>query len=601
MKVKSITKIISLLSTSSLVTLSITSCNGLKLSNSNEIDQPKDIDPKPDPSLPTTNNKPSNDPLVNQARTELNSLINDKETKVNLYEDYSKIKETLESAYNSSEIINTNPDSTLEQLQKAIADLQSAIDAAASTKTDFDNNNSELVTAYFSLKTILATKDNKISELGLNDIKYNWIKEHINSIYNSANTIINNTLQPVTPLDISTVNTAKQNIENSIKSTDIQTYKTNVDGYVDFKKFPIINDAEHFKGTFAKTGNQPSDKTIVAYSSNISEPSYKFAKRTIKDLGSSANPTDVAWIYDLKSGENQSASYDLKFTYYGGSSATLYFPYKSYSNLITQDNFALQYKLNDGENVFDITSLIRDASVDDVKVAKIELTGLNYGDNTISFSIPSDKKNPIIGNMYITLPNYSGSETKVYNSIFGNEADMQNKNKITINFAKGYGLANKSITEIKKINAAINNNGTATDNFVLGYVGSRDSGSNNDAVNIRYYSFYVNAPTEGLYEISGIYNSGESRKLVFWTKQYNNTETDGKAQFKNLMSSGSWDNSLKSFDSTNKDDGFKSTLKLKQGLNKIVVSGDVNSSNANLAPNLGNVTFTLSTSMSSSK
>ncbi|MDC4184287.1 hypothetical protein [Mycoplasma bradburyae] len=601
MKVKSITKIISLLSISSLVGLSITSCNGLKLSDSNKITKPKDLEPNPNPSLPTTNDKSNNDPLINQARTELTNVINDKETKVNLYADYAKIKRELESAYNVAETVKDNSGSTLEQLQKAKADLQSVINTAASTKTDFDNNNSELVTAYFSLKTILATKDNKISELGLNDIKYNGIKEHINSIYNSANTIINNTLQPATPLDISTVNTAKQNIENSIKSTDIQTYKTNVDGYVEFKKFPIINDAEHFKGNFAKTGNQPTDKTIVAYSSNISEPSYKFAKRSIEAVSPSDDLTDVAWIYDLSSAANQTSSYEFKFTYYGGRDATLYFPYKSYSNSITSDNFALQYKLNNNDDLIDISTFISDASLEDIRIAKISLNNLIFGENTLSFSIPAGKKNPIIGNMYITLPNSSESESKVYDSIFGNETVENQQNIKKINLAKGYGLANLSKTRLYKINAAIDGSGTATDNYVLGYVGGKNSGDSIMKTNILYYTFYVNAPVTGMYDISGIYNSEEVRGITFFLNKYNNNENNSKAFFK-PQSSGNWNTTLKTFNANNSTDNSKPTkINLNKGLNKIVVSGETTDNSANPAPNLGNITFTLSSSMSDSK
>ncbi|WP_272404042.1 hypothetical protein [Mycoplasma bradburyae] len=166
---------------------------------------------------------------------------------------------------------------------------------------------------------------------------------------------------------------------------------------------------------------------------------------------------------------------------------------------------------------------------------------------------------------------------------------------------KGYGIANRSRTEIKKISAAIDGTGQVTDNYVLGYLGGKiDNSQNLDKNNILYYSFYVNAPIEGMYEISGIYNTQDSRKLVFWTKQYNNQEADGKAQFKELQTEN-WDSSLKRFDSSKKDVNSNSFLKLKQGLNKIIVSGDVNGTNANPAPNLGNVTFTLSTPMNSSK
>ncbi|MDC4184285.1 hypothetical protein [Mycoplasma bradburyae] len=589
MKWKSFLKTVNFLGVSSLIGVFATSCTGIKIADI------KQSDPKSDSMQELPINKNNSDSLINKARKELTDLINTKQSKVNLYKDYAKIKEKLESAYNSSEVVSNDYKSSLEQLEKSKVDLESALDFAASDKQIFDNAHQELVREFNSLKVTLNNKEERVNSL--NQVKYNSIKTHLNSLYEVAENIVQSGLQPSEELQVNSVITANTNVKEAISLIDSQ--KINVDLYSTFNDIAIS--ADNFHGNFKKKGSQPTDFSLIGFGTNLGGFSYKFLKRKINGTSNSDQLTKVSWIYSLEKDnvEQTQASYDINFTYFGGATAILYLPVKYFLSSQTRENTGLQYQVNQ-KQIIDLNDQLQDLSIEDIKILKINLTDLNWGDNNIKLIMPSEKTSiPAIGNAYISLD--SSSENLVYNSIFGNEIDPHNQNKITVNFIKGYGIANRSRTEIKKISAAIDGTGQVTDNYVLGYLGGKiDNNQNLDKNNILYYSFYVNAPIEGMYEISGIYNTQDSRKLVFWTKQYNNQEADGKAQFKELQTEN-WDSSLKRFDSSKKDVNSNSFLKLKQGLNKIIVSGDVNGTNANPAPNLGNVTFTLSTPMNSSK
>ncbi|MDC4182100.1 hypothetical protein [Mycoplasma bradburyae] len=589
MKWKSFLKTVNFLGVSSLIGVFATSCTGIKIADI------KQSDPKSDLTQELPINKNNSDSLINKARKELTDLINTKQSKVNLYKDYAKIKEKLESAYNSSEVVSNDYKSSLEQLEKSKVDLESALDFAASDKQIFDNAHQELVREFNSLKVTLNNKEERVNSL--NQVKYNSIKTHLNSLYEVAENIVQSGLQPSEELQVNSAITANTNIKEAISLIDSQ--KINVDLYSTFNDIAIS--ADNFHGNFKKKRSQPTDFSLIGFGTNLGDFSYKFLKRKINGTSNSDQLTKVSWIYSLEKDnvEQTQASYDINFTYFGGATAILYLPVKYFLSSQTRENTGLQYQVNQ-KQIIDLNDQLQDLSIEDIKILKINLTDLNWGNNNIKLIMPSEKTSiPAIGNAYISLD--SSSENLVYNSIFGNEIDPHNQNKITVNFIKGYGIANRSRTEIKKISAAIDGTGQVTDNYVLGYLGGKiDNSQNLDKNNILYYSFYVNAPIEGMYEISGIYNTQDSRKLVFWTKQYNNQEADGKAQFKELQTEN-WDSSLKRFDSSKKDENSNSFLKLKQGLNKIIVSGDVNGTNANPAPNLGNVTFTLSTLMNSSK
>ncbi|SYV95236.1 Mycoplasma haemagglutinin, partial [Mycoplasmoides gallisepticum] len=79
-------------------------------------------------------------------------------------------------------------------------------------------------------------------------------------------------------------------------------------------------------------------------------------------------------------------------------------------------------------------------TVSDINIAKVTLSGLTFGENTIEFSVPTNKVAPMIGNMYLT--SNSGSQGKIYNEIFGNTSNSSdNSISVTVDLLTGYSLA----------------------------------------------------------------------------------------------------------------------------------------------------------------
>lgn len=152
--------------------------------------------------------------------------------------------------------------------------------------------------------------------------------------------------------------------------------------------------------------------------------------------------------------------------------------------------------------------------------------------------------------------------------------------------------------------------------YLVGYVGGKNPRTYRESdvtmnvqkspavsnTNKRDYIFYVNAPKDGAYSISGVYISGTqntemaNRWLQFKTgDEANNVlqvETPGNNTEK--AASGNWTTKLATFDTaranTKLNPEGKKTLNLKAGLNKIIVNGKDGTGDA---PNFGNITFTL--------
>ncbi|UTS70548.1 hypothetical protein [Mycoplasma bradburyae] len=588
MKNKKILNIASLLGIFSVVSLSMTSCNGLKPSNSqmnNEKSTNRDelnngLNPiTPDNSGVSVDEMDNS--VVNKLKTELSQLITNKNSIVSMYADYAKIKKELENAYTNAETINNNNGSNKEQLENAKDNLESAINKARTDKNEFDDKNQSLVSAYNNLKNIVKSKNTNLDQF--ESAKYKGIKDKLNILYENAETILNNTLQPERDLQIDTITSKKIEIDTAI--SNISTWKTNADMFSNYLMYKITQ--EKFQGTFTKTGTQSANYSFVGFS-NDEQHDFKFAKRVVKEnvasasLSNSDQLTDVSWIYDLTGTD---AKYEFNFEYFGPSNAFLYFPYKL-AKSSDINNLSLKYKLNTSQTQ-EIT--LENPEVKSIKIAKVRLNNLIFGQNTISFNTDNNKVTPMIGNMYITSS--EDSENNIYNNIFGNEISNTNQNSITVNFLKGYGLANKHDTIIRRYNATLDDRGSAQQHFVLGFLGN--NGTTNPESNESYYSFYVNAPQKGNYDISGIFSSGETnnnniRGIILWRDSYNN---DKKARFDRLISFNSWDK-LKTFTKTDKASGFSGSLELEKGLNKIIVSGNMS---AKPAPNLGNLTFTLTT------
>ncbi|MDC4163689.1 hypothetical protein LNO75_03835 [Mycoplasma sp. T363T] len=529
-----------------------------------------------------------------EAKNQLKVLIDGKDVELAMYDDYSMIKSTLDQVYETAKVINSKTNATSQELIDAKTNLDAAINKAKTDKMAFDTTNQELVTAYVALKNKLKTKDANLQLVS--DEKYSPLKNYISNLYNQASTIITGTLQANPKPEKTNIMKITSDIDNAL--TNIEDKKSNIESYANFKLFKISN--ENFKGNTLYSNSSPDNQNLVGFLQDFDNTAegkrWKYAKRIIAgDVQNSDNLTNVRWIYNLNTetgSDKTPASYEVSFTYYG-SKATLYFPYKLAKTEDISTKISLKYKLND-KDVTDVD--LTEAKVDQISVAKIDLTDLKFGENKIVFSTDANKTAPLIGNIYLSATDKTSD--MVYNDIFGNEIDSNNPDKITVNFVKGYGLSKFPVkdsqykTIIKKFTGKLATETQNKTSYLIGYLGSKVSLADTD--NEKYYIFYLNAPKYGKYEISGIYNSGENnRGLTFWKDSYNrNMNEDGKVAIFNTPNTGNWDNTLKVFakDQATAENHSNSYLQLSKGLNKIIVSGKTASQSA---PNLGKVTFTL--------
>ncbi|MDC4182794.1 Vmc-like lipoprotein signal peptide domain-containing protein [Mycoplasma bradburyae] len=529
-----------------------------------------------------------------ELKAQLKALIDKENTNVAMYDDYSEIKSTLTQAYQIAKTTNSNANATKDQLTVAKTTLQAAIDKAADDKKTFDNANAGLVNAYTVLKTNFKSIDLSMALASVgDDAIYSAIKTDLNQKYNAAKAIIDSGVQKQ-DLSEETINSAKYGLTDLVSS--IESKKDNVDSYSTFKIFKISDGK--FEGDALYTKHETS-KSIIGFSSSFENSSnWQYATRHIEGIDNEMNNlklTNVGWIYDLNTDSHttsetkKSLSYDISFEYYGGSTATLYFPYKAAKSGQSKDNLSLKYKLNNKtEMSFDLTNI----KVDGIEVAKIQLSDLNFGQNKISFSTENGKKAPMIGNMYIATTDTTLDA--VYNNIFGNKVDSSNHNSITVDLVKGYGLANRDTTKFKKVTATVENENFSKDYYLIENLGGKYQGAQNEnKESIQFYTFYVNAPKNGNYDISGMYISNQNKEIYFWRDKYGNKLEANMgvngAKFNRLNSTAH--NKIKSFNATdNNISNLPTYLPLNKGLNKIVVSGGTPQTNA---PNLLNVTFTL--------
>ncbi|WVH36991.1 hypothetical protein SE856_02015 [Mycoplasmoides gallisepticum] len=379
----------------------------------------------------------------------------------------------------------------------------------------------------------------------------------------------------------------------------------------------------------------------------------------------SAALTDVSWIYSLTGTD---AKYTLTFNWYAAAeTGYLYFSYKLVKDS-DKDKVALNYKLNDEmakavdfktavqsptspvaasapavqpalaaaegmasasesstSETMPVNTMMNEApTVDGINVAKVKLTGLKFGENTIDFSVPTTptgKVAPMIGNMYLT--SNPENADMIYNSIFGNRVTQNNA--VTVDLLKGYGLAASYVEYIRQFTNLKNQDGMTNSQSV--YLVGLINGTANarmDATTIqqtvmspnvngdmRTFTIYVNAPAEGDYSIKGLYLLGgnTNRNLKFSTSATNNSSLTI-----NVKKQNDWD-TLGVFDTasgTNIDPNSSTdsgtsgaqaamqtankTIRLMKGLNKVIIGG----TNNNDTPYIGNLVFTLSTSMPAS-
>ncbi|AHV85411.2 VlhA.3.07 [Mycoplasmoides gallisepticum S6] len=651
MKRKNILKFVSLLGIGSFVMVAAASCTSAATPTPNPEPKPNpNPEPKPDP-MPNPPSGGMNGGDINPgggqnmmdsaaqeltaARTALTSLLASKNANIEMYSDYAKIQNTLIAAYTTAEQTSQNSSATLEQVKNATSALQTAINTANSNKQKFDQDHSNLLMSYKNLMATLAKKETTV--MTLKDPKYSAILDQINGVSSKGEELVQHTLDPVSGI-VPAANTITEEItkiEEVISEKTLQDQKNNADQFANYQSFTLdktkLENVED-----AKKMGQPANYSFVGYSVDVTGtsgqettiPNWNFAQRAIFTSGnqptkvtatttgedqSTAKPlSDVSWIYSLA---GTGAKYTLEFTYYGPSTGWLYFPYKLVK---ANDDVGLQYKLNSNETLTPIifgegtTTNGPAATVENINVAKVRLTGLAFGKNTIEFSAPMSKVAPMIGNMYLTSSDTETNKQNIENSIFGNSVTTENNiTKISVDTLSAYSLASDWSTFIGQYSSdslTLNGNRMSDQKYYLiGYVGGntgqRDitmvANTNQQRLptasnqNTRSYTLYVNAPKAGAYYIKGVFASEVRRDLKFSTGDMSsNNVTIRQLSTGNLTT-------LKTFDTSaitgptrvTTVDTNRKTLTLVKGLNKIVVSG-ATADNGN-APNFGYLEFIL--------
>ncbi|WP_391516947.1 hypothetical protein [Mycoplasmoides gallisepticum] len=680
MKRKNILKFISLLGIGSFVMLAAASCTTATTPTPNPEPKP---DPMPNPPSGGMNGGNTNpdggqgmmDSVAQEltdAKKFLSDLIGEESKTVELYADYAKIKADLTSAYTVAKTTSDSSTSTLDQVKTATSKLQTAIDKAASDKRAFDSANQPLVTAYNNLKTTLQSKTNSLEELSEN--KYSSIKNHLSELFDAGSAITARTLDPTmgTVPEVLSVTKANEDITTAVSK--LKEWKTNADKFNNFEKKSLLR--ANFSSENSQT--QPGNWSFVGYSVDLTTgstgnsqnlPNWNFAQRKVWTsenqqpgktalVSSPVSATDVSWIYSLA---GEGTKYTLTFEYYGPDNAFLYFPYKLVK-AADSSSVALQYSLNktssklinfkpaetvstntdQSENEVATTSttearsssevLVTDEAatsnnemnptptVSDINIARVTLSGLTFGENTIEFSVPTNKVAPMIGNMYLT--SNSESQGKIYNEIFGNTSNSSdNSTSVTVDLLTGYSLASgwsTYIGEFKQLMdtqmGASSDSQTRKPSYLVGFIGGpgrRQLVNNSNKIQSpqtnsqqRTFTIYVNAPQDGDYYISGSYLTRDNRQLMFSSPTGDSTSSmnnvtltiQGKENWTTLGAFNTQTNT-NIVNPSNSSSGMQNahtTLHLKKGLNKVVISG-VN----NDTPYIGNLTFTLNNNPSS--
>ncbi|QEX47273.1 FIVAR domain-containing protein [Mycoplasmoides gallisepticum] len=668
MKRKNILKFVSLLGIGSFVMLAAASCTSATTPTPNPEPKPTpNPEPKPDPmpnppsgDMNGGDTNPGNDGGMENsaqqlaaAKKELSDLLATQSSNLAKYADYTNIQNTLTAAYTTAKSTSDNTSVTLEQVKSATSTLQAAIDTAASSKTSFDEKNPELIKAYYALKETLKNEETVLS--GLTDSNFATIKTNLTALYQSGKDFVKATLDPVSgnAPQIADITKADKDIADAVSK--LETWKTNANTLAtSFVKEVLVKN----KLTGIDTTNnreQPGNYSFVGYSVNATNnneiPNWNFAQRKVwtSDNGrtslisstsdNSSTLTEVSWIYSLS---GAGTKYSLTFNYYGPSTGYLYFPYKLVKEG-DENNVALQYTLNSGSaqevnfaptvktsvsadssgdsnnqtesaaETMPVTSDLNPApTVSDINIAKLTLSNLKFGSNTIEFSVPTEPSNkvaPMIGNMYLT--SNIAKEAKVYNSIFGNvDNSSEASTSVTVDILKGYSLATDCSTYVTRFMNLTNSMPENATTYLVGFiggqlarttVGSIPNRNNFPIMNNenRTFTLYVNAPKAGDYHISGSYLTRNTRGLKLTV-----TDTTDKNNSITITTSGknNW-NTLGHFDTSkannsNGNDGSvennKASLTLKEGLNKIVIAGGTQ--DGKNAPYIGNLTFTLNNS-----
>ncbi|WVH36508.1 hypothetical protein SE856_03560 [Mycoplasmoides gallisepticum] len=673
MKRKNILKFVSLLGIGSFVMLAAASCTTPVNPTPNPNPNPPSGGMMGDNPNPGNGEGMDNSAQqLAAAKVSLNTELATQTNNVALYSDYAKIKQDLTNAYTIANDVSTKSDATLMEVQKATTDLQGAIKAAAKAKTDFDSTHAELVTAYKNLKSTLQTKTQTLDSLTAEQFSSISAHLSALYKAGEAITTKTLTPADGTMLNLTDVTNADNSIKVATSNDKLIKWKDNANKFFNgFEKNVLSKAKLTLASNQSNNNDQPVNYSFVGYSSSVpftgetNKPIWYFSQRKVWDYtinnngtivqnasdNSTDSLTDVSWIYSLT---GEGTKYQLTFDYYGPTTAYLYFPYKLVKTG-DSSSVALQYKLNNGDNQqveFKAATTpdsatgtesttapnsgsassggSQDASssatlvaaedmqanemnpkptVSDINVAKVTLSNLVFGQNTIEFSVPDSKVAPMIGNMYLTSSNSENNKNKIYDDIFGNSSVTKenNSNAITVNLLKGYSLAADSSTYVRQFTNLTNStqpeeNNTPT--YLVGFIGGRGPRTVNPTGKIttpwaikdnRTLTIYVNAPTQGEYYISGSYLTEKDRELKLSTdSDSNNSVTITTKGKNNLTTLGTFDTATATEGDNGTPVGTTRTLRLKAGLNKIVIAGGGKENvDKGFAPYIGNLTFTL--------
>ncbi|SYV94451.1 lipoprotein and hemagglutinin (VlhA) family protein, partial [Mycoplasmoides gallisepticum] len=283
MKRKNILKFVSLLGIGSFVMLAAASCTSATTPTPNPEPKP---DPMPNPPSGGMNGGNTNpgggqgmmDSVAQEltdAKKVLSDLIGEESKTVELYADYAKIKADLTSAYAVAKTTSDSSTSTLDQVKTATSTLQTAIDAAVKARTDFDAVNGPLVTAYNALKETLKNEKSNLDLVMA--AEFAAIKNNLDSLYQTAKTLIEGTLQPKmgNSPQVEAINQANQAIVNATQMLDTRKNNASILNTKFLKETLKSASLSAATGDNATTvQQQPGNYSFVAYASDITSPNW---------------------------------------------------------------------------------------------------------------------------------------------------------------------------------------------------------------------------------------------------------------------------------------------------------------------------------------
>ncbi|MDC4183017.1 hypothetical protein, partial [Mycoplasma bradburyae] len=485
---------------------------------------------------------------VSEVRNQLKVLLDKKDNELAKYSLYLDIKAKLSQAFESADAAEKNKQATLEQLQKQKADLEKAISDAITSKTSFDSANAMLINSFNELKTFVeTTKASEINEINEKP-EYAFVKELMSPIIMEVNSIISKGYQE-NGLTSQSISDKKTQLENKLNDFN-ESYRANIAEFSSGLSLPI-NDT-NIMSEKNNNNNESMNQTNNIYSANVNLD-WKYGQRRFKKDSAWSNIENSKWIYKL---EGNSAKYEFKFNNYVSKNLKLIFPYKIMRN---DEKPQTELKVEFNDSVIESSLIYHD--VNRIDLAVLDLKNAIFGENKLTFSVPDNKKNPLIGNMYI-ISDASKMKDAIYKL---NGQTDEDDGIIKIDLSKAVGGSTSYLTRFESINYSNKD-----------YILLKNTGK--FGVNFAQYTFGVYVSEAGEYNVGLTYNSDT------WTELYlsilndeNNGNLTTASGFIKIKNEGSFNNlyttdgvKIKRIDPSQSE---INTLKvnLKQGWNNLVI------------------------------